>query len=82
MALPLSLQDALLGSMLMTRPDVFLGRDDVMQFTFLLNKWNGVIPAPAIMLPRKGSPGMLIRYYVLMSSATAATCSVLLLLIS
>ena len=60
MALSFTLQDALLGSMLMTRPNVFLGRDDVMQFTFLLNKWNGVIPAPAIMLPRKGSPGMLI----------------------
>jgi DNA-directed RNA polymerase II subunit RPB1 len=45
-------QDALLGCSRMTKRDIFVEKDVVMNTMMWIATWNGVIPAPAILKPR------------------------------
>ena len=45
-------QDALLGVTRMTKRDVFIEKDVVMNTMMWIPTWNGVVPAPAILKPR------------------------------
>lgn len=46
-------QDALLGSCLFTRRDVFMPKDVVMNMLMWIRDWKGEIPKPCIMKPRE-----------------------------
>ncbi|RYY31888.1 hypothetical protein EON62_06065, partial [archaeon] len=50
-------QDTLLGSRLMTRRDVFIPRDVVMNMVMWMTPWDGHLPLPAILKPVRGKPG-------------------------
>ena len=52
-------QDTLLGSQKITKRDVFIERDLMMNMVMWMKHWYGHIPPPAIMLPTKGRPGAL-----------------------
>ena len=45
-------QDALLGVTRMTKRDVFIEKDVVMNTMMWIPTWNGIVPAPAILKPR------------------------------
>ena len=48
-------QDSLLGACKMTTKDVFIERDLLFYLIMWLRDWNGRIPVPAVMVPRKTS---------------------------
>jgi DNA-directed RNA polymerase II subunit RPB1 len=50
-------QDTLLGSQKLTQRGVFIDRAMLMNMVMWMKQWDGRIPAPAVMLPRKGCPG-------------------------
>lgn len=52
------LQDTLLGSQKITKKDVFIEKDLMMNMIMCLKKWDGKIKQPAIMIPTKGKPGV------------------------
>ena len=45
-------QDALLGVTRMTKRDVFIETDVVMNTMMWISTWDGILPAPAIIKPR------------------------------
>ena len=51
-------QDTLLGSQKITKRDVFIERDLMMNMVMWMKHWEGYIPPPAVMLPTKGQPGL------------------------
>jgi DNA-directed RNA polymerase II subunit RPB1 len=56
-------QDSLLGACKMTTKDVFIERDLLFYLVMWLRDWNGRIPVPAVMKPKKGKPGMYDAYW-------------------
>ena len=50
-------QDSLVGAYLLSKRDVFLEKDDVMNIVMWMSDWNGKVPPPAVMVPVKGRPG-------------------------
>ncbi len=50
-------QDTLLGSQKISKKDVFIEKDLVFNMIMCLKRWDGRIPPPAIMIPKKGKPG-------------------------
>jgi DNA-directed RNA polymerase II subunit RPB1 len=42
---------------MMTKRDVFIERDLMMNMVMCLTQWSGHVPPPAILLPVKGKPG-------------------------
>jgi len=60
-------QDALLSSSLMTRRDVFIGKEMLMNIMMWIEDWNGrppfSMPRPAIMVPTPGRGGQYTPYW-------------------
>jgi|GEM_PF-2569094 len=46
------IQDTLLGARLITMRNVFLEKEQVMQLLCFLQRWNGILPQPAILKPK------------------------------
>lgn len=47
----------LLGSQKISKKDVFIQKDLLMNMIMCLKRWDGRIPAPAIMVPKRGKSG-------------------------
>ena len=50
-------QDTLLGSQKISKKDVFIEKDLMMNMILCLKRWDGRLAQPAIMIPTKGKPG-------------------------
>jgi DNA-directed RNA polymerase II subunit RPB1 len=50
-------QDTLLGSRLITKRDVFIPRDVMMNAVLWMTPWDGKLPLPAVLKPVPGKPG-------------------------
>ena len=50
-------QDSLLGASLITKRDIFINRELMMHLLMWVKKFDGRLPIPAIMIPRKSVQG-------------------------
>ncbi|GMF25445.1 unnamed protein product [Phytophthora lilii] len=50
-------QDSLLGAQKFTKRDIFLHKDWVMNLLMWVSNWDGKVPTPAILVPKKGELG-------------------------
>ena len=62
-------QDTLLGSMLLTKRDVFLARDEVMNLCMWINNFEGRLPVPVGLSFVRGDPSLTL--YLLAGGAEA-----------
>ena len=56
-------QDSLLGTQKFTKRDVFVEKDVVMNLCMWIADWDGRVPTPAILIPKKGQPGKYMPYW-------------------
>lgn len=50
-------QDSLLGAQKFTKRDIFVSKDWVMNLLMWVSNWDGKVPTPAILVPKKGELG-------------------------